>query len=103
MAESNGPRRMTTDNQFGGASHHETGTPEQSGAATREDAVNLKERAPDHSGKWIPVAQELPPEGYLVLTKIGSTERLLRRTGCLWFGPLGAYNIYPTPTHWARD
>ena|SRR5687767_10122188 len=44
---------MTTDNQFGGAPHHETGTPEHSGAATREDAVNLKERSPSPIRRWV--------------------------------------------------
>lgn len=42
---------MTTDTEnFGGAPHrdgNDTRTPETSGAATREGAVNSKERAPD--------------------------------------------------------
>lgn len=40
-----GGTAMTTEN-FGGAPHNETRTPEQSGAATGDGAVNSKERAP---------------------------------------------------------
>lgn len=58
--------------------------------------------------KWIPVAQELPPEGEIVLTKIDDAQGCrngyrLFWTGRLWFMADGKIYTYYTPTHWARD
>lgn len=56
--------------------------------------------------KWIPVAQELPPEGEIVLTKIQTadgnrTVRYMHRHETRWYWG-GEWRAMP-PTHWARD
>lgn len=54
---------------------------------------------------WRKVAEQLPPENVVVLTKIDDgrgcrQERPLRRIGNLWFRPEGDMYVYYTPTHW---
>ncbi len=56
---------------------------------------------------WLSVADQLPPEGKRVLTKIEDEhgERnvgVLVRRGRLWFLPDGSMYVYYTPTHWAK-
>jgi hypothetical protein len=54
---------------------------------------------------WIAVAEQLPPDGAVVLTKIDDAkgarnEQPLKRVGRLWFVPDGAMYVYYEPTHW---
>ena len=53
-------------------------------------------------------AEELPPEGETVMTKIDDgkgvlNEQPLKRQGRLWFYPDGSMYVYYTPTHWKRE
>jgi hypothetical protein len=53
--------------------------------------------------KWIRVADQLPPQGQVVETKIADPDRnqdTLKRSGNLWFIPDGSIYVYYTPTHW---
>ena len=56
---------------------------------------------------WIKVADELPPEGVVVETKIDDdkgcrNQTQLKRKGKLWFFPDDSMYVYYTPTHWRR-
>ena len=55
---------------------------------------------------WIPTLESLPPEGFVVETKIDDehgvrNERRLKRQGRLWFSPDGKLMMYYEPTHWS--
>jgi hypothetical protein len=57
--------------------------------------------------KWIKVADELPPEGVEVDTKIDDkdgtrNEQSLKRKGSLWFFPDMSMYVYYRPTHWRK-
>lgn len=57
--------------------------------------------------QWEAVADKLPPEREVVLTKIHDANgtrniRHLKRRGNLWFLPDGSMYVYDTPTHWAK-
>jgi hypothetical protein len=57
--------------------------------------------------KWIPTAQQLPPEGVVVNTKIDDSKgvrnvQTLKRKANLWFYPDDSMYVYYTPTHWQR-
>lgn len=54
---------------------------------------------------WKTVAEELPPDGEVVMTKIDDAkgirnEQQLKRQGRLWFLADGSMYVYYTPTHW---
>ncbi|KKM66790.1 hypothetical protein LCGC14_1477710 [marine sediment metagenome] len=56
--------------------------------------------------EWIPLTDELPPDGVEVNTKIhdleGSrNEQSLIKQGNLWFFPDRSMYVYYSPTHWA--
>jgi len=55
--------------------------------------------------KWIRIADQLPPENKVVLTKIEDDQSIrnvqeLKRRKNLWFVPDGSVYVYYTPTHW---
>jgi hypothetical protein len=57
--------------------------------------------------QWIKVADELPPEGVEVDTKIDDAdgtrnEQSLKRKGSLWFFPDMSMYVYYSPTHWRK-
>jgi hypothetical protein len=57
--------------------------------------------------QWISVAQELPPEGVAVWTKIDDAqgcrnEAQLKRKGNLWFFTDMSMYVYYRPTHWSH-
>lgn len=54
---------------------------------------------------WTAVADQLPPESVVVLTKIDDefgvrNEQPLKRNGLLWFFADGSMYVYYAPTHW---
>ncbi|MBH2008348.1 MAG: hypothetical protein I8H71_01475 [Xanthomonadaceae bacterium] len=54
---------------------------------------------------WIKVADQLPPDGAEVETKIDDeggvrNEQSLKRRGSLWFFPDMSMYVYYRPTHW---
>lgn len=56
---------------------------------------------------WIRAANQLPPEGVIVETKIDDgrgcrNECKLKRQGRLWFFADDSMYVYYTPTHWRR-
>jgi hypothetical protein len=56
--------------------------------------------------QWISVAQQLPPEGETVNTKIDDAkgcrnEAMLKRRGNLWFFADESMYVYYLPTHWS--
>ena len=57
--------------------------------------------------EWISVADEAPPNGLVVDTKIDDehgprNEQPLCRQGNLWFFPDGGMYVYYYPTHWRK-
>lgn len=57
------------------------------------------------SDGYIPCAEQLPPEGEVVMTKIDDGKGVrnvqsLYRQGRLWWFPSGEIYVYYTPTHW---
>lgn len=63
------------------------------------------EREAAAKGEYVLVADELPPDNEVVMTKIDDAsgcrnEQLLKRQGRLWFTPDGSMYVYYTPTHW---
>jgi hypothetical protein len=57
---------------------------------------------------WTGTADELPPQGLVVDTKIHGPGEVphnlqpLMRRGNLWFLPDGSMCVYHTPSHWRR-
>lgn len=50
---------------------------------------------------WIPTADQLPPEGVVVLTQdSGGTAQPLKRQGNLWWHPDGSMHVYYVPKCW---
>ena len=54
---------------------------------------------------YILCADELPPDGVAVMTKIDDekgvrNEQQLKRQGRLWFFPDDSMYVYYSPTHW---
>jgi hypothetical protein len=67
--------------------------------------VEQMKRDEDALRPWINVADQLPPNGGLVETKIHDWEgernkQPLRRKGRLWLVSDGSMYVYYTPTHW---
>lgn len=57
---------------------------------------------------WKSTADELPPDGKIVHTKLHDStgvrnEQLLKRQGNLWVFDDGLTHIYYTPTHWREE
>lgn len=57
--------------------------------------------------EWSSVAEDPPPEGLVVMTKIHDEKscrnvQTLKRVGRLFFTPCGTMYVYYTPTHWRR-
>jgi hypothetical protein len=58
--------------------------------------------------KWISIHTQLPPENWIVKTKIQDSEgerniQELKRVKNLWFVPDGSTYVYYTPTHWLYE
>lgn len=56
---------------------------------------------------WIPITQQLPPNGEVVETKIDNGLEVrniqdLKRQGNLWWHTDGKMYVYYTPTHWRK-
>jgi hypothetical protein len=56
---------------------------------------------------WIPCTDELPPDGEIVMTKIGDgkglrNEQKLQLRGRLWWTSDMEMYVYYAPTHWQR-
>lgn len=73
---------------------------------TIEDAARYLNAQID-TGEYVACADELPPEGESVMTKIDDAagvrnEQRLSRQGRLWWMPNHSMYVYYVPTHWMR-
>lgn len=54
--------------------------------------------------RWVPIDQELPPEGEVVgVISPSGNASTLKRSGPLWFVPDGSMYVYWTPIAWRRN